>query len=369
MSLTPEQIQTLRHSCHTFLPGHLQADPASEFAAMAQWCASNQVAHDTYGEGPLVQQFEQRMAQLLGMEAAVFCVTGTMAQSVALRLAGTARGRNRRVALHPSSHILRFERSNYQLLDHFQALQFGDPYRPWTVADLQALPDPIAAAQYELPMREIGGQLPSWDALTEVKNYCHTQHIHLHMDGARLWEAAAGYGRSLQEIAAGFDSVYVSFYKGVGGLGGAMLLGSAGFVAQAKPWLHRMGGNVFRRSPYVVSAAMQFDKRMAEMPGYFQRTQWLYELLKAYPQFVPNPSAPQSNMLHLYPPVSSERANAIRNTVAQEHGIWLFGRAVPAALPQQCMFEWYVGDNLVNMPDATVRRALDLLASQVTLTA
>ncbi len=365
MMLTPEQTQALRSSCHTFLPGHLQADAATEFAAMAQWCATNNVAHDTYGEGALIQQFEQRIAELLGMEAAVFCITGTMAQATALRLACTVRGRNKLVALHPTSHILRFERSNYQLLDHFQAMPMGDPYRPWTVADLQALPDPIAAVQYELPMREIGGQLPSWDELSDVKTHCQTHNIHLHMDGARLWEAACGFGRSLKDIAAGFDSVYVSFYKGIGGLGGAMLLGSAGFVAQAKPWLHRLGGNVFRRSPFIVSAAMQFDKRIADMPSYFQRTQWLYELLMAYPQFVPNPARPQSNMLHLYLPVSSERATDIRNTIAQEHGIWLFGRAAPGALPQQCMFEWYVGDNLLRMPDDTVRNALDLLASQV----
>ncbi len=364
-NLTAEQTQALRRSCHTVLPGHQQGDAAADFAAMAQWCAAHGVAHDTYGEGPLLQQFEQRIAALLGMEAAVFCITGTLAQAVALRLACQAHGRNRLVALHATSHVLKHERSNYQLLDHFQSLTIGDPCRPWTVADLKALQEPIAAVQYELPMREIGGQLPSWDELSAIKTHCRENHIHLHMDGARLWEASCGYGHSLHDVAAGFDSVYVSFYKGIGGLGGAMLLGSEGFVAQAKPWLHRLGGHVFRRSPYVVSAAMQLDQRLAEMPSYFQRTQWLYEQLKAYPQLVTNPAAPHCNMLHLYLPVSSERATEIRNRVAQEHGIWLFGRAVPAALPQQCMFEWYVGDQLLRMPDATVRMALDLLAGEI----
>ena len=364
MTLTTQEIQALRQSCHSFLPGHFQPAPADEFAAMAAWSADKNIAHDVYGDGSLVQEFEAQVAALLGMEAAVFCITGTLAQATALRLACEPRS-NRRVALHGSSHILKHERSNFQLLYHFHALQIGDPFRPWTVNDLKALAEPLAAAQYELPMREIGGQLPSWDALADIKTYCREQNIHLHMDGARLWEAACGFGKSLQEIAAGFDSVYVSFYKGIGGLGGAMLLGSAGFIAQAKVWMHRQGGNVYRRSPYVVSAAMQLEKRMAEMPAYFERTVWLYALLKSYPQFVPNPSAPHSNMLHVYLPVSSDRATDIRNHIAKEHGIWLFGRAVNTALPGQCMFEWYVGDLLLQMPEDAVRTALDLLARAI----
>lgn len=361
--LNNSETQALRQSCHSYLPGHFQSKPADEFAAMGKWCADKGIAHDVYGDGSLAQVFEAQIASLLGMDAAAFCITGTMAQATALRLACQTRN-NKLVALHPTSHILKHEHSNFQLLHHFDALQIGDPFLPWTVNDLKLLAEPIAAAQYELPMREIGGQLPAWDALSDIKSHCHANNIHLHMDGARLWEAASGYAKSLKDVSAGFDSVYVSFYKGIGGMGGAMLLGSSSFIAQAKVWMHRQGGNVFRRSPYVISAAMQFEKRMVEMPDYFRRTQWLYGLLKSYPQFVPNPAAPQTNMLHVYLPVASDRATAIRNRVAQRHGIWLFGRAVSTALPEQCMFEWYVGDQLLQMPDGVVRQALDLLAAE-----
>ncbi len=364
MLLTTPEINALRRTCQRFLNGHRQLEPAIEFANMAKWCEVNQVTHDTYGEGALIQHFENQIAHLLGMEAAAFCITGTMAQTIVLRLACEARG-NKLVALHPTSHILKHERSNFELLNHFHALQIGDPFRPWSLNDLKAIADPLAAAQIELPMREIGGQLPLWEELSAIKAHCREENLHLHMDGARLWEAAPGYGRTHQEIAAGFDSVYVSFYKGVGAMGGAMLLGSTSFIAQARAWMQRLGGNVFRRSPYVVSAAMQFEKRIAETPAYFQRTQWLYEILRAYPQFAANPNAPQSNMLHLYLPVSADKATAIRNTIAREHGIWMFGRAVNTALPQQCMFEWTVGDQLLQMPDVEVCNAVRLLAEEL----
>ena len=348
----------LRERCHTFFSGHRPRSAAEDYAAMARWCEANGVAHDTYGEGALINGFERKIADLLGFEAAVFVMSGTLTQVTALRLACEARG-SQIAALHPTAHILRHERGNYQLLDHFKALQVGDPHRVWGVDDLRAIPDRIGAALYELPMREIGGQLPTWDALEALKTYCREQDIHLHMDGARLWEAAAGFGRSYDEIARGFDSVYISFYKGIGGLGGAMLLGKQDFVARASQWFKRQGGNLFRRSPYVVAAAMQFDERLAAMPDCFRRTEWLYDTLRDYPLLTPNPAKPQANMLHVYLPVAREKAVEIRNQIAAAHGVWLFGGANHAPLPEQSYIEWYVGESLLAMPDAEVRAVLD----------
>ncbi|WP_306393681.1 threonine aldolase family protein [Telluria beijingensis] len=351
----------LQRRCHTVFPGHRQRRPAELFAAMAAWCERHDVDHDVYGNGALVQEFEARVAALLGFEAAVFCISGTMAQVTALRLACEDRG-SRLVALHPTSHIFGHERSNFQMLDHFQALSVGDRYRPWTHADLAAVPDRLGAVKLEIPMREIGGQLIDWDELEAIKRHCRTQGIHLHMDGARLWEAAAGYGRDAAAIAAGFDSVYVSLYKGIGGLGGAMLLGSRAFVDRCAEWFRRQGGNVIHRSPYIVAAAMQFDERLAAMPAYFARTQWLFEVLRGYPQLRVNPAAPQANMLHLHLPASRERALAVRDVLAREHGVWMFNRAAHGALLDTSVVEIYVGDNLLALPDDAVRAALDRFA-------
>jgi len=347
--------------CTTFLPGHRARTPAETFAAMAAWCEANGIKHDIYGDGPLIREFEGRIARLLGFEAAVFCISGTMTQVTALRLAAQDRGMAP-VALHPTAHIIVHERSNYQLLGHFDALQVGDRHRPWTAADITAIPDRVSSVALEIPMREIGGQLSDWDQLEAIKAHCHRQGIHLHMDGARLWEAQAGYGRSAAQIASGFDSVYVSLYKGIGGLGGAMLAGSHAFVARAAEWFKRQGGNVIHRSPYVVAAAMQLEGRLAAMPDYFRRTQFLYEVLRDYPLIRVNPAAPQANMLHLHLPVSRERALAIRAELAERHGIWIFNRVNHAALPDTCYFELYVGDNLLDIPDARVREAVALLA-------
>jgi threonine aldolase len=347
--------------CHTVFPGHRARRPAEMFARMAEWCEANNIEHDLYGSGTLIQDFEQKVANLLGFEAAVFCISGTMTQVTALRLACQDRGSDM-VALHPTSHIFVHERSNYQLLGHFNALQAGDRHRPWTVADLEAQSDRLGAVGMEIPMREIGGQVPPWEELEAIKAHCRERGAHLHMDGARLWEAAAGYGKTPAEIAAGFDSVYVSLYKGIDGLGGAMLAGSREFVERADVWFSRQGGNVIRRSPYIVAAAMQFDERIAAMPTYFERTLFLYDALAAHPEIKVNPARPQANMLHLHLPVSRERALEIRRQLAEQHGVWIFNRINHAALPGTSYTEIYVGDNLLNTPDDKVREALALFA-------
>jgi len=352
----------LLKQCHTVFPGHRARAPAEMYAAMGRWCEANEVAHDVYGSGALIQEFEAKVAALLGMEAAVFCISGTMAQVTALRLACEDRG-SRMVALHPTSHIHLHEKSNYQLLGHFDGLQIGDRHRPWTAEDLVAVPDRLGAIGMEVPMREIGGQNPSWDQLDAIKAHARARGAHLHMDGARLFEAAAGYQRSPKDVAQGFDSVYISLYKGIGGLGGAMLAGSADFVARAAEWFRRQGGNVIHRSPYVVSAAMQFEQRLAAFPAYFARTLWLYEELLDYPQIRVNPARPQANMLHWHLPVGRERAIEIRNALAADQGIWMFGRAAHGALPETSVAELYVGDNLTGMDNDKARAALAAFAS------
>jgi threonine aldolase len=330
--------------CHTVFPGHRARTPAESFAAMAHWCEQHDIEHDVYGSGKLIEAFEDKIAALLGFPAAVFCISGTMAQVTALRLACEDRG-GTPAALHPTSHIFVHERSNYQLLGHFDAL---------------------AAIGLEIPMREIGGQVAPWDELEAIKAHTKARGAHLHMDGARLWEAAAGYGRSVAEIAAGFDSVYVSLYKGVGGLGGAMLAGTREFVDRAAEWFRRQGGNVIHRSPYIVAAAMQFDARLAAMPDYFRRTQFLYEALREHPAIRVNPAAPAANMLHLHLPVSRERALEIRLEMAERHGIWMFNRVSHGVLPDTSYFELYVGDNLLAMPDERLREALAIFARSLT---
>jgi len=110
---------------------------------------------------------------------------------------------------------------------------------------------------------------------------------------------------------------------------------------------------------------MKFEGILAAMLNYSHRTLWLYEVLESFPSLTANPAKPQSNMLRLYLPVDASQAIFIRNAIAEEQGVWLFGQVVNTALPSQCMIEWYVGDQLLMMPDNEVCRILHLLSDAV----
>ncbi len=166
----------LESQCEMFIPGSRKPAPAEYFAEMAQWCEKNNIQHDVYGDGDLIQSFEQKVADLLGFEAGLFVITGTMTQATVLELVCKQK-RNPLVGMHESSHITRFESQGYRMQNRFDVLPLGNRYRPWTCDDLKTWPDEFAAALYELPMRELGGNylagksLRKLNSIARVKTY------------------------------------------------------------------------------------------------------------------------------------------------------------------------------------------------------
>src|SRR5262249_23289487 len=159
----------------------------------------------------------QHVASLLGKPAAVFLPSGTMAQQAVLRAHADQRGR-RTLVFHPMCHLERHEGQGYRRLHGLIGRAAGNPVRLLTLADLEQIPEPSAALVIELPQRDIGGQQPAWDDLAAQCAWARTAGAAVHLDGARLWESAAGYGRTPAEVAELFDTVYVSFYKSIGAL-------------------------------------------------------------------------------------------------------------------------------------------------------
>ncbi|WP_193162620.1 threonine aldolase family protein [Microbulbifer hainanensis] len=254
---------------------------------------------DVYGGGALIEDFEHEVAELLGKEAAVFMPSGTQAQPIALRL-WADRARTPYVALPATSHLQLHEHNAYQVLYGLKGITLGAAAEVPTLADLQqAARDPLAAILLELPMREIGGQLPGWDDLVAQSQWAREQGIKLHLDGARLWQCPPHYGRSLAEIAALFDSVYVSFYKDLGGIAGAVLAGDADFIASAKVWQRRAGGNLYALYPYVIAARQGLATYLPNMTSYRDDARWFAEQLNAVNGVQTWPLEPQTSMFRL----------------------------------------------------------------------
>lgn len=122
------------------------------------------------------------------------------------------------------------------MLHEFDVTFVSEESRPVGYEEISHLDESFAALLLELPQREIGGSVPPFSELLQMANHCRENNIKLHLDGARLLEVLPYYEKSAEEVSALFDSVYLSFYKGVGGIAGAILAGDESFIEEAKIW-------------------------------------------------------------------------------------------------------------------------------------
>lgn len=334
--------------------------PAPVLSEVAAWCQQHNIDFEAYGSGDFMQQFEQKIAALLGFPAARFMPSGVLAQLSAVRIWSDQSGCPH-FAMHPTSHLELHEELGYSTLYGLNATLVGPKKSPLLAQHLDALSEPISTLLVELPIREAGGQLPSWDELEALKVYAKNKRIRLHLDGARLWECQSFYQREYREICAGFDSVYVSFYKGIGALPGAMLLGPEDFIEEAKLWQRRAGGTVQTLVANVASAAMKFDQSLLKFPAYYRKTLELATAIEGIAGLTLLPKTPQVNMLHIYLPFSPEIAEAARDLVAEEQSLWLFNKANAADTAESCYFELYVGDALMPVSETLLTGAFTRL--------
>lgn len=339
-----------------YLHGHGPRTPAELLQEATDWCRQHDVSFDLYGTGDVLDDLQQRVASLLGYEAGRFFVSGIMAQNVALKVHAERAGLHH-VGMHPTSHLELHEERAYARLYGLDVTLVGPADAPLLAAHLDAVPERLAALLVELPIREAGGQLPTWDELEALKAAALRRGVPLHLDGARLWGCAPAYDRSYAEICAGFASAYVSFYKGVGALSGAMLLGDADFIAQAAVWQRRAGGTLWSQIPMVASAAARLDHGMAQAPARVAHARALAGALDDVPGVRVHPSPPHTNLFHLHGTGEAADVLRARDQVADELGIRCLGTPGPGLLPGTWRCEVFIADAALEIEPGELRTA------------
>ncbi|MBT2403397.1 MULTISPECIES: low specificity L-threonine aldolase [unclassified Streptomyces] len=324
---------------------------------------------DVYGDG-VVGRLEQRVAELLGMEDAAFFPTGTMAQQIALRCWAGRTG-NPVVAMHPMSHPERWEGDAVSLVSGLRTVHPTTEPRQPTAQEVRDLAEPFGTLMLELPLRDAGFLLPSWEELEELVDAARERDAVVHFDGARLWESTVHLGRPLAEIAGLADSVYVSLYKSLGGLSGAVLAGSSPLVEEAKVWRHRYGGQIFRQFPQALSALSGLERRLPRLPVYVEHARVVAAALgpafasACVPWFRINPEVPHTHQFQVWLPYNPDRLTDAALRQAEETGTVLFRRWHAQGPPGLSMTELEIGEPGLSWTPSDVAAAVTAFTSRL----
>jgi threonine aldolase len=319
---------------------------------------------DVYGEGGVVAELEAEVAAILGKPAAVYVPSGTMAQQIVLRVHADRRGR-RTVLYHPQCHLHVHELGALERLHGLHGRPVGDRDRLLTIDDLRdadgrraPVAEAPAALLLELPQRDLGGRLPSWDDLVAQVEWAHGTGAAAHMDGARLWQCAGFYGRTFAEIAAPFDTVYVSFYKDIGALAGAAVAGPADAIAEVREWRQRHGGTLFDLWPHAASALTNLRRTLPRMPMYREHALAIHAALADLDGVDVLPDPPQATMFHLLFRRSPTALQSAALRIAREEGTWTWGRFFPTEVPDVSRVELSVGEATLAWSPAEFRAVI-----------
>ncbi len=242
----------------THLTVDLRSDTVTKpTAEMRRAMAEAEVGDDVYGEDPTINRLEQRAAEIFGREAAIFVPSGSMGNTIAIKI-HTRPGQE--VICDERGHVFNYEMA---MMAHFSGCLARPIYGEngilhWAQVERKISPKTYYYAQTGLVSLEnthnmAGGTVYPQEVADEICDGAHAAGIPVHLDGARIFNAATALGKLVAEITRKFDSVMFCLSKGLGAPVGSMLVGSKAFITQARVYRKALGGGM--RQAGVLAAA------------------------------------------------------------------------------------------------------------------
>ncbi len=227
-------------------------EPDQYIEQLQQFNTKNAIKKDRYGTGGVVTALETKFEEITGKEKAIFMPSGTMANQFAIAVLS---GEHTKVFVQDTSHIYRDEADAAQAVFQKRLMPLAKEATYFTVAELknaieslsshEVFQSGIGAVSIENPVRRSDGRFVPIEEIKKISEYCRTNNIKLHLDGARIYMASAWTGISIKEYASYFDTIYISLYKYLGASGGAILCGDNNVINKMPHLIKIHGGNMY----------------------------------------------------------------------------------------------------------------------------
>jgi len=267
---------------------------------MRRVMADAEVGDDVFGEDRTVRRLEEHVAELLGKEAALYVPSGTMANQIALAVL-TSRGDE--VYCDVGCHLFNFEGGAPALLSGVQLHPIPGERGVFTRAQVEERlrPDdhhfpPSAVVAVENTHNRGGGTVWPRAGIEALRALCQAHGMRTHMDGARLWNAAASSGVSEREWADYADTVSVCFSKGLGAPVGSAIAGTRALIDQAHRMRKRLGGGMRQAGIVAAGALYALEHNRARLGDDHRRARALAEGIASLPGLHIDPALVDSNI-------------------------------------------------------------------------
>ncbi len=351
---------SLKYGCRKHLSYDLPVKMADVLRGLAEHAGDATLG--TLEGGDLAEILAEKVRALLGSEAAVFMPSGKTAQNIAFKIWCERRG-FASIAVNPRSHVEQLEGKAYAHVFGLNAVTFGDNDRQTVPSDIDTLPAHLGAASIELALRPLGCPVIPWSDLVAMSERLRKLGVPFHGDCARIWESQPHLDRPLPDIARLFDSLYISVYKGIGGLAGSVLLGPADFIAEAKVWQKRLGQRLPGEFPYHLAALKGLEERLSLMPTMRDKARSIAGALAQVDGVYVTPNPPHTNAFQVVLRGRREKMNAARDEVARRMGLWLYELAPHNPIDGLVTFEVHIRTAGLTLEDAEVAEAVSLFRS------
>jgi len=285
------------------------------------------VGDDVLGDDMTVKCLEQRVREAFGFEAAVFAPSGTMANLLAICTWCDERGSE--VVLGDKSHVHLYEQGGMSQIGGAHARTVANDSEG--AMRLEDLEDAIRSTRDEhFPVTKVvclenthnkcGGKVLSCEYVRSVSALCARKGVKLHMDGARIWNAAVALGKSPRELVEGCDSVSVCLSKAIGAPVGSVLCGSADFIRRARRFRKALGGSMRQVGVLAAPALVALDEVYPKLyMDHARAKSFAHGLEGAHGLECAAP--PQSNMVLVTLKVPGLTAEAVVHELEESHGI------------------------------------------------
>ena len=270
-------------------------------AGMRAAMAEAEVGDDQFGDDPTINRLQDRVAELLGTEAALWLPTGTMANQVALR-ALTSPGDD--VVVSRQAHAVWHETGGSAANAGVQLTEIGGPGY-FTADELRAavkpkghlIYPPTTLVEVESTHNRAGGVVVPPPVAEGVASVARELGIASYLDGARLWNAAVETGLSVSELAAPFDVAMVSLSKGLGAPGGSLLAGSRELMPRLVRYRRMAGGAMRQVGIFAAAGLWALDHNVDRLAEDHANARVIAERLADSPAYVIDPAAIETNIL------------------------------------------------------------------------